>query len=350
VRISGSVNVGGRIFGAHTTNTAVAPFAAITLFTQSNTQVGFGFAKGSTGNFPATYATITQGLDYVFGLTVTPTTYAFYVNGSLLFSGSGTFASPTWTANALLFLAGGTYFSAGSAAAPVYWGGLWDRALTASEHAAIGASPASIFGMIFRPAADSLVIYPGGTTTTVYFGDLALVLERGLLASLIGESPASSDAGLIRVAAPESSAGPEGSLSLSMAGDATAEAEAWLASLTTSELAVDVAAGSECSMRLAFAGDSGVGRETIPLLTTIAVASVVGLDGASGSEAWTIIVVSSIPRAHWFAPEAARLVPIDRMDSGAFEVDPYAARLVAIAAMDPDSFEVDPFAARVITP
>jgi len=204
-------------------------------------------------------------------------------------------------------------------------------------------------------------------STVVYFADAATGLDRHLSAALAGESSSGSD----------------GSLRSAFGGESAAEAEAWLASLTTAEYAADAGAESEGSLRLATAGepgsapdvaswastlhlgdsavlasaglsiailgDPGMGVEAIPLLTRIQ-AAFAGTDEGIGAESWSIVVVSDIPRAYWFAPEAARLVPIDRMDPDAFEVDPYAARLVVIAAMDADSFEVDPYAARVITP
>lgn len=152
VRLPGSPSTGARIFGLHTTNTSTAPFAAITIFSQSATQVGIGYATGGSGNFPATYATITQGLDYVFSLTVGPGGVAFYSNGALVYSAAGTGISPTWTANALMFLGNATYVSLVSAVSPLYWGGLWTgpaAAWSPAQHAAIGGGPSAIYPQLY---------------------------------------------------------------------------------------------------------------------------------------------------------------------------------------------------------
>lgn len=149
VRIVGTPSNSGRIFGLMPVNTATAPFAALAFYTASATSVGFGFANGGTGVFPAAVP-ISQGVDYVLGLTVTPRSYAFYVNGSLVASGTGSFSKPAWTANAQVLAGGWTSVGGNSACSPLYWGGWWSRELSAGEHAAIGRDVNAIWGRLYR--------------------------------------------------------------------------------------------------------------------------------------------------------------------------------------------------------
>jgi hypothetical protein len=148
VRLVGPGTGNQRIFALTPNDNNAPPYGVIQFYSTGST-IKVDFADGS-GIVEAASFAFTQGVDYVLGFTVTPTSWAFYVDGAGVASGTGTFATPAWTATAQLVAGGWPAIGGTCACNPRYWGAWWNHDLSADEHARIGRDVNAIWRIFSR--------------------------------------------------------------------------------------------------------------------------------------------------------------------------------------------------------
>ena len=121
-----------------------------------------GFAYNSAGSFGGVVGTFTPSpnTDYVLSLTITPTVQTLYVNGVAVQTTAAAVSNPTWTSTSFAKIggAGGT-----TAGCKVYWAGLWNRALSPTEHAAAAQNIWQIFQSVWPLGAIEYQAPPTGS-------------------------------------------------------------------------------------------------------------------------------------------------------------------------------------------
>ena len=145
------------IFGIYGDNSTSARLAAFE--TNNPPSIQMGYAGGS---FTTSFAAAV-GVDYVASGSVVSGSQLAYVNGRPQGSAS-LVTNPGWGASSRL-IAGPVhaFFAARVPNVLIYWGGWWARTLLPVEHAAIGAHPGAIFGLL-GPIAPAMVRPPPPAT------------------------------------------------------------------------------------------------------------------------------------------------------------------------------------------
>jgi hypothetical protein len=120
----------------------------------------------SNGNAVTLSSSLALATDYVCSGSVTTTgSQRGYINGvisSTLITAGGT---PSYSSPSISV--GNTHFSGRNCGALISWFGVWNRVLSADEHAAIGAGPSAIFGRVFGTPRSYFLMRPSAVTTTL---------------------------------------------------------------------------------------------------------------------------------------------------------------------------------------
>jgi hypothetical protein len=137
-------------FGTSYAATNVSPFNGVNIGMRFNGAIAL-FYNGSTasGTVP------TVGVDYVSSGSVSSAAAVLYTNG--VQAGTAAGAAVTYSASSLLAIGANTAF-ARNPAVLVYWAALWNRALSATEHARLGGDVNAIW-RIFAPQRDVIRSY-----------------------------------------------------------------------------------------------------------------------------------------------------------------------------------------------
>lgn len=133
-------------FGTTYTTASTSPFYGVTIGSASATLTPKLFYNSSGGPTSiASSAAMTAGQDAVVSASLQPNSQSLYLGGQPVGTSVAT-GSILYSSSLLAF--GAVTSFARNPNALFYWGALWNRTLSAAEHAAIGASPAAIFGLL----------------------------------------------------------------------------------------------------------------------------------------------------------------------------------------------------------
>jgi len=145
-RFGGTHGSGPKFFGIDYNSAFTTPYLVIALYENSIGKLGVQYNNAGTLVSATSIATIVAGTDYVFSYTITPTAQTAYVNGIAVSSLSASISNPSYSATSRVVFGDLTLNSNLS----YYWAAVWNRALVASEHAAIGSQVNGIW-QIFMP-------------------------------------------------------------------------------------------------------------------------------------------------------------------------------------------------------
>jgi hypothetical protein len=118
----------------------------------SGTSTGWNLNYNSAGSVKELISSVIPviGIDAVLSFVLTSTFQTLYLNGRVIASSSNGISNPTFGSPALLQFGVTIGTASYNTNALFYWGALWNSALPASAHAAIGSNPNAIW-RIFRP-------------------------------------------------------------------------------------------------------------------------------------------------------------------------------------------------------
>jgi hypothetical protein len=136
--------------------------------------------NGTSTNVEYVWSPVT-GTNYVLAVTATSSTVVFYINGIAVSTQSASPAAGSYSGTPQLTLgSGNTFYSGRNINMLFYWGGLWNRALAASEVGQLG-SPNSIW-QIFAPPLPvaSWATAPSGASSYWRGGSVLRPSERRL--------------------------------------------------------------------------------------------------------------------------------------------------------------------------
>jgi hypothetical protein len=138
--ITGSGNP--RIFGLFYSNPDATPFDVLAMHDSSTATLRIQYNKAGSNVQANTSTTMTVGGEYTVTAVVTTTSQVVYVNGANVFSSANSIGNPNYTATSSIGF-GDVVVSA--AADSYYWGAVWNRALSADEHALLVTNPWQLF-------------------------------------------------------------------------------------------------------------------------------------------------------------------------------------------------------------
>jgi hypothetical protein len=146
----GTPTANSGICGLLINNTATSPYG-FEVYWGSSTSFYLGAGDGVTFNTDNAFYTPTTGVDAVFAVSSTSAAQSMYVNGLLLTTATLGYL-PTYTATSLFYLGNFVPISQNSNTL-FYWAAVWNRILSAAEHALLGSNVNAIW-QIFTPVLD----------------------------------------------------------------------------------------------------------------------------------------------------------------------------------------------------
>lgn len=139
------------LFGISYETGEASPYTIIGALAQSSTRLIKTYVcNGTTSENFGSSGTLSASTDYVYGASMAAKAQTSYLNGVLNTSGTASWSNPTWQSTSSVTF--GTQLSSTNAQITISWAGIWNRVLSANEHAAIARNPWQIFSPLY-PAA-----------------------------------------------------------------------------------------------------------------------------------------------------------------------------------------------------
>jgi hypothetical protein len=161
-----------RQFGSTFDATEGAPYIPWGFYWTTNGIPTISYANGSTFTQTSIQGgALSANTDYVVSATITSAAQSSWINGVPAGSSANSISNPTYSAAAQMCI--GSNVVGTTANIVFYWGAIWNVALAAANHAAIGSSPNAIW-QIFQPAQGAWLFPSVGGSSVIGTGTISL--------------------------------------------------------------------------------------------------------------------------------------------------------------------------------